>query len=52
MGAFIARRSRSDRGGAIVVGCDRILVHVGAAARPVGWEHGSTLEAAAHLADW
>jgi hypothetical protein len=52
MGAFAARRSRSDRGRPIVVGCGWLPVDVSAAAGPVGWEHGSTVEAAAHLADW
>jgi hypothetical protein len=51
MGALTARRSRADRGRAIVVGGDRMPIDVGAAAGPVGWEHGSTVEAAAQLAD-
>jgi hypothetical protein len=52
MGALSARRSRPDRGRVIVVGNGRMLIDVGADARPVGWEHGSTVEGAAHLADW
>jgi hypothetical protein len=52
MGALTARRSRPDRGRTIVVGLGRMLIDVGAAAWPVGWEHGSTVEAAAQLADW
>jgi hypothetical protein len=52
MGALTSRRSCPDRGRAIVVGCGGMLIDVSAAAWPVGWEHGSTVEAAAHLADW
>jgi nucleotidyltransferase/DNA polymerase involved in DNA repair len=52
MGALTARRGRPDRGRAIVVGRGGMLINVGAAARPVGWEHGLTVEAAAQLADW
>lgn len=52
MGALTTRRSRPDRGRVIVVGNGRMLIDVGAAARPVGWEHGSTVEGTAHLADW
>jgi hypothetical protein len=51
MGALTTRCGRAYRGRAIVVGRGRTLINVGAA-RPVGWEHGSTVEVAAQLADW
>jgi hypothetical protein len=50
-GALTARRSRADCGCAIVVGRVRMLINVSVAARPVGWEHGSTVEVASTAAD-
>jgi hypothetical protein len=49
MGFLTARRS-PNRGRAIVVSRARMPIDV-AAAGPVGWEHGLTVEAAPNLAD-
>jgi hypothetical protein len=51
-GTLAARRSCPDRGCAIAFGRRRVLIEASAAARPVAWEHGTTVEVENPDADW